>query len=99
MSWNREFRPMADELDFEQGYFRHMKKAVIKGHAIQMGPPRKVKSIDFDLEDDNHADVEPIIENDEIVGVRQQCTCGREVVIRFEYEGSIAGGDRSKSPE
>ncbi len=36
--------------------------------------------------DDNHKDeIEPIIENDEVVGIIHHCQCGKATEIRFDY--------------
>ncbi len=65
-------------------------KNIIKEKTVNYSTPISVggelhfeNPLDQDLEHDH--EIEPIIENDEVVGVIHRCSCGKATEIRFDY--------------
>ena len=81
----KDFKPLAEIVKNQSGRRIVSRNKVIKSpnvnddHRITIKPP-----VDFDGNSD--AEVQPIMENGEIVGIMYRCSCGRISEIRFEYE-------------
>lgn len=77
--WHEE--PLPEET---RGVISH--QTIIKKEQIKEGR-RKVIKAEVPLEPDDEAlVVVPIVEDEEIVGLRISCRCGAEHEIRFEYD-------------
>ena len=58
------------------------RKSVVKKNNVKMNSPMKIYTEKEDIEES----IEPILEDDEIVGVIHTCSCGKTTAIRFEYD-------------
>jgi|GEM_PF-3090945 len=62
------------------------KSPVIKGQGIENKETVRIISEKGQVLKKSSAEVEPIVENDMIVGIIHRCTCGKRTEIRFEFE-------------
>ncbi len=59
--------------------------SIIKNHSVKVGQKRKIEPQNQFFHG-QPAQVEPIKENDTIVGVVVHCGCGEKIEVQFEYE-------------
>lgn len=62
-------------------------KSIIKENAIEYSQPVPIGGEQEEQMNTGHENdrVEPIIENDEVVGIIHYCQCGKSTEIRFDY--------------
>jgi len=65
-------------------------KNIIKEQTVNYSPPifvggESTFETPIDNEFEHEHEIEPIIENEEVVGVMHRCSCGKATEIRFDY--------------
>ncbi|MDP8237841.1 MAG: hypothetical protein P9X24_02010 [Candidatus Hatepunaea meridiana] len=88
MSGNMEFQ------SFDQDAFKgdhnifEKKVSVIKHKDVRMFNPVKIEINESEFEDNKGESIEPIIDDDCVVGIIYTCSCGKSTEIRFDYDDS-----------
>lgn len=81
MEDKQDFDNLDESIDNGDSIVRDAK--LIKDNKVQLGHPVKINS--KNSAEEGEESIEPIIENDQIIGVVYQCKCGRSRRILFEY--------------
>jgi len=81
----KDFKPLAEVIKNQPKKKFVARNKVIKNPIVN-NSHRVVIETPADYEDDSKSEIQPIIENGEIVGMIYRCSCGRISEIRFEYE-------------
>ncbi len=68
-----------------------IKKNVLKNKSINVVSSKKIESQSLHIES-TRTKVSPIKNNDEIIGVMTECTCGEVIKIYFNYESENTPG-------
>jgi len=85
MKSTEEFEHLTENLCSNPNGESFRRKSVIKKHAVKYYPPKKIEINESDFEENDSPRVEPIIEDNNIIGVVHKCSCGKVIEIRFEY--------------
>lgn len=59
---------------------------IIKKRRVETGPPTIIEPVIPTLHDANQMEVEPITEDEVVIGMRVRCRCGAKHEILFDYK-------------
>jgi hypothetical protein len=62
-----------------------MRKSVIKKNELRIGNKHRIDHIEQHLET-GEPDIQPILEDDQVVGIKYICTCGKISEIHFDFD-------------
>ncbi len=65
------------------------RSGVIKKRQVRVDEPRRIAVREIAADSENGDAVQPVIEDGQVVGVNYQCSCGKLVRIRFEFEEPV----------
>ena len=72
-------------LVFSQKGLTSMRKSVIKKDELRIGNKKRIDHIEQHT-DAGEPEVEPILENEQVVGIIYKCTCGKTSEIHFDFD-------------
>jgi len=74
------------EAVFNQKGLSSSRKSVIKNNTVRVGDKKRIDHKSDDHTDMSEPEVQPIVENDQIVGIFYKCSCGKLSEIRFDFD-------------